>query len=133
MYAAVNGQLTVPVGKQPLVISIDDLNFYEYMRDNRGSWRLALNESRVRLEVHDPDTGLVSFTDEEIVPMLDQFVLKHPDFSLNNAKGVIGLTGYKGVLGERLEGDLDAQIRATAVAKQLAIPGGSSQATRMGT
>jgi peptidoglycan/xylan/chitin deacetylase (PgdA/CDA1 family) len=123
MHEAVNGQLRIPIGKQPLVISIDDLNFYQYMRDNGGSWRLAIDESRVRLEVHDPTTGVVSFTDEEIVPMLDQFVLKHPDFSLDNAKGVIGLTGYQGALGERLEGDSAAQFRATAVARQLSDTG----------
>ena len=123
MHAAVNGPLMVPIGKQPLVISIDDLNFYQYMRDNGGSWRLALDGGRVRLEVHDPATGLISFTDEEIVPMLDEFVVQHPDFSLDNAKAVIGLTGYQGVLGERVVDDPAAQSRAIALAKQLKATG----------
>ena len=103
------------------------------MRDNGGSWRLALNDSRVRLEVHDPITGAVSFTDEEIVPMLDQFVLKHPDFSLDNAKGVIGLTGYQGVLGERLEETLMLRFEQQQLQRDSPIPGGSSLAIRMGT
>jgi hypothetical protein len=128
MHQAVNGQLVVPTGKKPLVISVDDLNFYQYMRDNGGSWRLVLDGGRVRVEVHDPDTGVGSVTDEEIVPMLDLFVRAHPDFSLNGAKGVIALTGYQGVLGERVDtddiaADEAAKARAAAVAATMKVTG----------
>ncbi len=121
MHQAVSGQLLVPTGKKPLVISVDDLNFYQYMRDNGGSWRLVLDDGRVRVEVHDPETGAVTITDEEIVPMLDRFVRAHPDFSVGNAKGVIALTGYQGVLGERVNTPDQAEneaarSRATLVA-----------------
>ncbi|NYK51102.1 polysaccharide deacetylase, partial [Salmonella enterica subsp. enterica serovar Typhimurium] len=37
----------------------------------------------------------------DIVPILNQFVKDHPDFSLNDQKGVVALTGYNGVLGYR--------------------------------
>ena len=37
--------------------------------------------------------------DGDVVPILDDFVTTHPDFSFMGAKGVIALTGYHGILG----------------------------------
>lgn len=39
--------------------------------------------------------------DNEFIPILENFIKKHPDFSINGAKGVINLTGYDGILGYR--------------------------------
>ncbi len=36
-----------------------------------------------------------------MVPLIDAFVKKHPDFSYRGAKGTLALTGYNGVLGYR--------------------------------
>ena len=36
-----------------------------------------------------------------MVPVIDEFVEKHPDFSYRGAKGILALTGYNGVLGYR--------------------------------
>ena len=38
-----------------------------------------------------------------MVPLIDRFVEKHPDFSYRGAKGILALTGYNGILGYRTD------------------------------
>jgi hypothetical protein len=94
--------LMIPKGTKPIIISIDDMNYYDYMRKNGNVWRLVLDkDGSVATESVTPQGTRVISHDNEIVPILDSFVAKHPDFSLNGAKGMINLTGYEGVLGYR--------------------------------
>ena len=98
--------LRLPKGKQPLVISIDDLNYPEYMIANHLNSRLVLDESgEVAAKRVRPDGTTVVSRSSEIVPILDRFVAKHPDFSHDGAKGVIALTGVEGILGYRTSGE----------------------------
>ena len=127
---AVSGTLRVPVGRTPLVISVDDLNYYDYMRATGPAYRLALDgDGNVAVALRDRDGRhpRLSHT-AEIVPILDRFVARHPDFSVGDAKGVIALTGYEGVLGERTNesGARDVtrrRARARAVVARLAATG----------
>lgn len=94
-------QLMLPEGKKPLVISIDDLNYYQYMLQNGNASKLVLDSNgNIRtLSVKADGTEVIG--SDDIVPILDDFVKEHPDFSFNGAKGIIALTGYEGVLGYR--------------------------------
>ena len=96
--------LYLPEGKKPIVISIDDLNYYEYMIENGNVYKLILDErGKVATYALDPaGNEVISYTNE-IVPILDTFVLKHPDFSHEGAKGTIALTGFEGILGYRTQ------------------------------
>jgi len=96
-------ELMLPAGKKPLVISVDDVNYYDYMKGSGFAARLLLDENGdVATEVEAPD-GTVSITyDGDVVPILDAFVKKHPDFSHQGAKGVLAVTGYQGALGYRI-------------------------------
>lgn len=98
----VRKQLFVPRGKKPLVISLDDLSYYRTMSEHGFARKLVLDEDgNVATEIREPD-GTVRITrDGDIVPILDDFVAAHPDFSMNGAKGVIAVTGYDGILGYR--------------------------------
>ncbi|TJY43505.1 hypothetical protein E5161_06400 [Cohnella pontilimi] len=99
---AVQQPLSLPAGKKPLVLSIDDLNYYEYMRANGNAWRLVPDrEDGVTAWARTPDGQEKSSREWEIVPLLDDFVKRHPDFSWQGAKGILALTGYEGVLGYR--------------------------------
>ena len=103
IHAAVSGRLRVERGRKPLVLSVDDLNYYDYLRAAGPAWRLRLDAAgRVAVELRDPlgHHPRLSRTDE-IVPLVDDFVTAHPAFSLGGAKGVIAETGYEGVFGER--------------------------------
>jgi peptidoglycan/xylan/chitin deacetylase (PgdA/CDA1 family) len=103
IHAAVSGHLMVPAHRRPIVISIDDLNYTDWMQAAGLAWRMVLDpQGRIAVEVRDRHGKhpRISRTDD-IVPILDDFVRLHPDFSVDGAKGVIGETGTEGVLGER--------------------------------
>jgi len=94
--------LFLPEGKKPLIISIDDLNYYEYMILNGNVHKLILDSNgEIATFSTTPDGKELISHDNDIVPILDSFVKEHDDFSLNGAKGIIALTGYEGVLGYR--------------------------------
>ena len=94
----------VPKGKKPLILSIDDLNYYYDMRGRGFADKLVLDgNGDVATEIVTPDGKTEVTRDGDIVPILDDFVKAHPDFSVNGAKGVIAETGYNGVLGYRTQ------------------------------
>jgi hypothetical protein len=98
----VKKELKLPKDKTPLIISVDDINYYEYMIENGNAYRLVLDpEGELATYSKDLAGNEVVSKENEIVPLLEQFVEEHPDFSLNNAKGILALTGYEGILGYR--------------------------------
>jgi hypothetical protein len=93
-----------PLIKIPLIFSIDDLNYYTYMRENGNASRLVLDElGEVAAYSMTPQGKPITARNNDIVPILDDFVHTHPDFSWQGAKGVIALTGYEGILGYRTD------------------------------
>jgi hypothetical protein len=125
-------ELKLPVGKKPLVISIDDVSYYEYMDGDGFATNLFVAEDgRVRNNYTDAQGNTVQGS-YDVMPMVDDFVREHPDFSHDGARGVIALTGYNGVFGYRSSPseyagknpNLDADIAtATAVAQALKTEG----------
>ncbi len=101
--------LKLPEGKKPLIISFDDVNYYQYMLEQGFTSKLLVgDDGEIWAQCTDPYTGETFLTqDLDATPILDKFVLEHPDFSLNGAKAVIGLTGYQGILGYRTQTDRD--------------------------
>lgn len=90
----------VPPGKKPMIFSIDDVSYYDYMEGNGFAERVEMDaEGRVATVVVNND-GTESLTmDGDAMPILDEFVLEHPDFSMGGQKGILAVTGYEGVLG----------------------------------
>ncbi len=93
-------KILLPPGKKPLIISVDDVNYYGYMKGDGFADRLVIGENGdVMTEVITP-TGNTELTyDGDVMPILDQFVKAHPDFSFRGAKGIVAVTGYEGVFG----------------------------------
>lgn len=94
-------ELMLPAGKKPLLISQQNVS-YDFSLSGQGfASRLMLDEAgkitneRIRLD------GSVTSGDFDVVTCVDRFVEEHPDFSHNGARGVLGLTGYNGILGYR--------------------------------
>lgn len=113
----VRNTLMLPEGKKPLIISFDDVNYYQYMLEQGFTSKLLVGEDgQIWAECTDPYTQETFLTQElDAVTILDQFVLKHPDFSLNGAKAIMALTGYQGILGYRTQANdeiSDAQEKA---------------------
>ncbi len=104
----VKNTLYLPEGKQPLILSYDDVNYYEYMLENGFTYKLILGEDgRLWSWGLDPEGNEVTSRDLDAVTILDKFVEEHPDFSPFGAKGCLSLTGYEGVLGYRTQTDKD--------------------------
>ena len=105
----VRNTLQLPEGKKPLIISYDDVNYYQYMLEQGFTSKLLIgDDGQIWAECTDPYTKETFLTqDLDAITLLDKFVLEHPDFSLNGAKAVMGLTGYEGILGYRTQTDRD--------------------------
>lgn len=91
----------VPYGKIPLVLSVDDVNYYDYMKEDGFARKLLLDEHGNVKNLYVDQQGNELIGDYDVVPILDSFIKEHPDFSLRGAKGIIALTGYEGTLGYR--------------------------------
>ncbi len=88
-------------GKKPFVLSIDDVSYYEYMEGDGFAKRIIIDENgKSSCEMIAEDGSIITGA-YDIVPILDEFVEAHPDFSYQGAKGLIALTGYEGILGYR--------------------------------
>jgi len=94
-------KLYLPKGKKPLILSIDDLSYYSYMKNGGFANKLVLESDIVKTEVLTPEGNTIVTDDGDIIPIVYAFVKEHPDFSLNGAKGIIGVTGFEGILGYR--------------------------------
>ncbi len=93
--------LKLPKGKKPLVISIDDVSYYEYMQGDGFATNLFVAEDGRVLNNYTDAQGNTLQGSYDVMPMVDDFVRQHPEFSHDGARGVIALTGYNGVLGYR--------------------------------
>ncbi|MBM7693706.1 hypothetical protein JOC77_003150 [Peribacillus deserti] len=95
-------KLKLPKSKKPLLLSVDDLNYYQYMKENGNAGKLLIDQEGELATFSKDKTGAERISrDQEIVPILNSFVKEHPDFSYNSAKGILALTGYEGILGYR--------------------------------
>ncbi len=109
-------QLLLPPGKKPLLLSVDDVCYYDYMKGDGFAERLALDENGDVATVVD---GVLT-RDGDVVPILDDYVREHPGFSYRGAKGILAVTGYEGVFGYRIT-DLEGEELARAQAEAKAV------------
>ena len=94
--------LYLPKGTKPLVISIDNVSYEDYRVDDGFAKRLVLDDNgEVATLVKTPGGSEIVTRDGDVIPILDDFVKYHPDFSFENAKGTIALNGFQGILGYR--------------------------------
>ena len=103
------GEILLPPGKVPFVLSQDDVCYYHYMDGDGFATKLIVDdEGKVRNEYVEDD-GSISVGDYDMVPLIDRFVEEHPDFSYRGAKGIVALTGYNGILGYRTDSSYETR------------------------
>ena len=96
---ATKKKIFIPQGKKPLILSFDDVN-YDRKKSGKGMVdKIALDENK-NIITYTNNSTLPSYNNE-FITILENFISTHPDFSYNNARGVICLTGYDGILGYR--------------------------------
>ena len=102
----VRNTLYIPEGKKPLILSYDDVNYYDYMLKDGFTYKLILGDDGLLWSWgKDPQGNEVVSQDLDALTILDKFVREHPDFSPFGAKGSLSLTGYQGILGYRTNTD----------------------------
>ena len=90
----------LPIGKKPIIISFDDTNYYSTYWEHGLAKKLIVDQNGdFACVCINPEGEEVTLYNEDSVTILENFILKHPDFSFNGAKGVLGFTGYEGILG----------------------------------
>lgn len=95
------GDIMLPEGKTPFVMSQDDLCYYKYMAGDGFATRMVVGEDGKPACEMKMDDGTVSVGAYDLVPILEEFIQEHPDFSYKGARAVLAFTGYQGILGYR--------------------------------
>jgi len=95
------GKILLPPDKTPVVLSIDDVSYYEYMTGHGFASKIILDENGYPTNEMNMADGSVQVGSYDVVPLLEDFIKEHPDFSYKGARGIIALTGYDGILGYR--------------------------------
>ena len=91
--------IMLPPGKEPFVLSQDDVNYYAYMDNDGFADRLVIGEDGIPTCQYTDIDGNVSYGEYDVLPIIDRFLKEHPDFSYRGAKGILAVTGYEGALG----------------------------------
>ena len=123
----VAGDIYLPAGKTPIVMSQDDVCYYEYMTDSDGDGRpdkggdgfasrLLVQNGKLTCEYVDAD-GQTRYGSYDLVPLLDDFLAQHPDFSYRGARAIIAVTGYQGAFGYRISNDYKEKLGDEAFAQ----------------
>lgn len=107
--------LRLPNGKKPIMLTQTNVNYNYYLIDSNGdkiadangggfASKLLWNGSEFTCEMVD-SSGQTVTGDFDLVPILEKFIAKHPDFSYKGAKATLALTGYNGLFGYRTHED----------------------------
>lgn len=124
-------EIRLPAGKKPLVLSIDDESYYEYMIGAGFATNVVVDDQGHLKNTYTDAAGHTDVGDYDIPPVVDSFVRAHPDFAYHGGKGILAMTGYAGVLGYRSSvksyGDSphtrDEQAKAKKVADAMKVDG----------
>lgn len=103
------GEILLPPGKTPFVLSQDDVCYYHYMDGDGYATKLIVDDKGKIRNEYVEDDGSVSVGDYDVVPLIDRFVEENPDFSYRGAKGIVALTGYNGILGYRTDSSYETR------------------------
>lgn len=95
------GSILLPEGKKPFVMSQDDVCYYEYMDGDGFATRMIIGDDGKPVCEMKMDDGTTATGAFDLVPILEDYIQEHPDFSYRGARAVIAFTGYQGILGYR--------------------------------
>ncbi len=132
----VYGDIRLPEGKIPFIMSQDDLNYYGYMigapddpdyvnpaqpsaSGDGFAFKLVVGEDGYPTCLYMDENGNVTAGDYDLVPVLEKFIQEHPDFSYHGARAVLGVTGYEGVFGYRTKPVYEETLGTEAYQKEL--------------
>ena len=104
--------LMLPEGKKPIMITETMVNYFTYMIDGNGDGeadaggagfasKLVLDENGdIKAQYVDSSNNLL-IGNYDLVPILEDFIKEHPDFSYKGARAILAVTGDEGLFGYR--------------------------------
>lgn len=95
--------LMLPSGKKPLLLSETNVNYDLELSGQGLASRLVLDGNGALTCERQASDGSTVTGAFDVVPCVEAFIQEHPDFSNNGARGILGLTGYNGILGYRTD------------------------------
>ena len=125
--------LYLPDGKKPLMITETMADYFNFMVDSNGdgtpdaggggfAHKLVLKNGEIKAEMVNA-SGETVVGNYDLIPILEAFIDKHPDFSYQGARATIAVCGYDGVFGYKTNPKViqsqgqefyDAQVSAAA-------------------
>lgn len=105
--------LYLPHGKTPFLITQTNLSYYTYMVDGNGDGqpdkdgagfasRLIVDDNgNITCEMVNSDGQTVT-GEYDLVPILENFIAEHPEFSYMGARAILAPSGYDGIFGYRI-------------------------------
>ena len=101
--------LDLPDGKKPLMITETMADYFSFMVDSDGDGnadakgggfanKLVLKNGEIKAEMVNA-SGETVVGNYELIPILEDFIELHPDFSYQGARATIAVCGYDGVFG----------------------------------
>ena len=94
--------IMLPNGKKPIMLTQTNVNYNYYLIDSDGDKIPDANGTGSSFSCEMVDANGKTVTgDFDLVPILEKFILKHPDFSYRGARATLALTGYNGLFGYR--------------------------------
>ena len=110
----------LPEGKKPVMITETMVNYFGYMIDSNedGTPDSGGGGFASRLVVDDNGDIKAEYVDEnnvtqvgnyDLVPILEDFIAEHPDFSYRGARATLAVCGYEGIFGYRIQSETIAK------------------------
>ena len=100
--------IRLPEGKKPIILTQEGVNYYSHTEKCGGfADRLIVNANGDLTCVLGDQEGAF-----DLVPVLNEFLAQHPDFSYEGARATIAVSGYEGLFGMSL--DQSDAIKAVA-------------------
>jgi len=101
----------LPADKKPVMITETMVNYFDYMIDLNNddapdysgfAHKLVLDgNGNIKAEYVDGN-GQTNVGNYDLVPILEDFIKSHPDFSYRGARAILAVTGHEGVFGYRI-------------------------------
>ena len=121
--------LYLPEGKKPIMLTQTQVNYYTYMVDGDGDGladkkgggfasKLILDNGKLTNEMVTKD-GATLRGAYDFVPILEEFIEQHPDFSYRGARAVLAVSGYDGLFGYRTNPSAEKKLGTEYYQKEL--------------
>ena len=104
--------LMLPAGKKPIMITETMVNYFNYMIDGNNdgepdaggagfACKLVVDENGDIKAQYVDSSNQTLVGNYDLVPILEDFIKAHPDFSYRGARATLAVTGHEGVFGYR--------------------------------